>query len=134
MQQEGEKQIKDHKNITDINERIYAKERKAVERIPEFFNARYNYHLSVLSSAKGYVFNAAADNVAKQNAWKDLQDAIITGGTEKENPQLYGPVIVPKYEEGLELSHQQWIQFAIANPKLAREDTLYYNSTEEAAI
>ena len=134
VQKEGEKQIKDHKNITDINERIYAKERKAVERIPEFFNARYNYHLSVLSSAKGYVFNAAADNVAKQNAWKDLQDAIITGGTEKENPQLYGPVIVPKYEEGLELSHQQWIQFAIANPKLAREDTLYYNSTEEAAI
>ena len=134
VHKEGEELIKDHKEITDITKRLYAKERKAIERVPEFFNSRYKYHLSVLASAKGYVFNEVADNAAKQNAWKDLQDAIHTEGKENENPQLWGPVIVPKYEEGLELSHEQWIQFAIANPKLAKEDTLYYNSTEEAAI
>ena len=131
---EGKEKIKDFKDIDDINKRIYAKERKAVERIPEFFNSRYNYHLRTASRKPGFELDAGAKDAAMKAAHADLEDAIYSLGTAQENQQLYGPVVVPKYEEGLEQDHAQFVQFLIANPKLAKDDDLYYNSTEETAI
>lgn len=134
IEKEGTEKIKDFKEIDDINKRIYAKERKAGKRIPEFFNSRYNYHLRTASREQGFKLDAGAKDAAMKAAHADLEDAIYSLGTAQENQQLYGPIVVPKYEEGLELGHAQFVQFLIANPKLAKEDDLYYNSTEEIAI
>ena len=131
IQSEAEDMIKDEMDINDITQRVYAKEREAIKRSPNFFYNRYKYYMR----ADNQEDTAAAKAKAMSNAMEDLRVAIETRNTENENKQLWGALEVDKFEKNVLDNHDNLVGFiSTRGIENSLNTDKYVNQLEEAAI